>query len=93
MSQNYVLKDRSRDADSKKERSNMIRDPRQRTKTKSSIINAHGSYNAHLIKPNSKNKNQVVTFNDDDVLQRAIKSESRKTASLRSKKSKKAKAV
>ena len=76
MAQNYVLKDRSRDADSKKERSNMIRDPRQKMVTKSALRNAHSRYNTHYVMPNnSKSKTKVITFNDKDVLKLAIKSE------------------
>jgi len=76
MAQNYVLKDRSRDADSKKERSHMIRDPRQKMVTKAARRNAHSRYNTHYIRPkNSKSKEKVITFDDKDVPKLAIKAE------------------
>lgn len=62
MAQRFVLKDRSKDADGKKERSHMIRDPRQKARDDNSAI-------LRKLGPNNKNvtanqKGKIISLDE-----------------------------
>lgn len=70
MAQKFVMKNRSKDSDGRKEMSHMIRDPRQRASSKYSGAQSHDLYNHHYTKTNSNKHSRIITFDDKGVSSR-----------------------
>lgn len=70
MAQKFVMKNRSKDSDGKKEMSHMIRDPRQRVQPKHSDQNSHDLYDRHYIRLDSNKQGKIVALDDKGVSSR-----------------------
>lgn len=70
MAQKFVMKNRSKDSDGKKEMSHMIRDPRQRTLSRHSGPQSHDLYNRHYVGLGSSKQGKMVALGDKGVSSR-----------------------